>query len=400
MKVLFINTVYEHGSTGRIVADLGKTLEEHGHEFKVAYGRGEKRHDFHCYRVGSDYDMYIHAGLSRITDKSGFYSRTATKKLIEFINSYVPDIIHLHNLHGYYVNLELLFQYIKAKDIPVVWTFHDCWPYTGHCVHYDSVNCMRWQTGCYNCPNKNEYPQSMLLDASARNYTHKKAIFSGVNHLTIVTVSDWLKSQVAMSFLKDYNTVRIYNGIDMDVFRPLVSDIKKRLGIEGKKLLLGVSDTWTERKGLNYFYRYAEEKEPGEALVMVGFKKGELSKVPRGIIPISKTDNVQELVELYSAADIVLNPSQEETFGLVTVEALSCGTPVIVQNATACPELVDDTCGRVFEKGDYKGMKRAIAEVYRQHITERDCLKHAEIFDKKKNYEQYISLYEKILREA
>lgn len=399
MKILLINTVCGVGSTGRICTDIADLLLAQGHECRIAYGRGNVPEKYRpiARQIGSTLQIKAHAGLARLTDSAGFHSRRATKELIEWIDHWKPDLIHLHNLHGYYVNVECLFQYVKAKDIPVVWTFHDCWPYTGHCVYSDYIGCDRWQTGCYSCPKKHEYPVSMLLDRSKQNYQRKKAAFTGVKRLAIVTVSDWLKAEVKQSFMKDYKVVRIYNGIDQSVFRPSHSDIKKELGIDGKRMLLGVSDRWSERKGLSFFYRYAEEKKPDEALVMVGFNKDELPKVPQGIIALPRTDLVQQLVNLYSAADIVLNPSVEETFGLVTAEALSCGTPVIVQNATACPELVDESCGRIIEKNNYEQFKEAIINLENNLPDAQACLTRATLFDKQTNYMKYIHLYQYIL---
>ena len=220
MKVLFINTVYGRGSTGRIVADLGKMLEENGHEFKVAYGRGNHKEDLHCYRIGNDLDMYIHAGLSRITDRTGFYSKSATRKLVEFIRVYDPDIIHLHNLHGYYLNIEILFQFLANEyKGRVIWTLHDCWAFTGHCVHFTYAECDMWKTGCSNCHQKNEYPASFLYDRSTKNYRDKRSLFTTVKNLEIVTVSNWLKKTVEESFLKNAKVTCIYNGIDTDRFR-------------------------------------------------------------------------------------------------------------------------------------------------------------------------------------
>ena len=397
MKVLQINTVCGRGSTGRIVADIHNSLPSRGHTGKVLYGRYSAPKNMDAIKIGSKTSTLYHVFKTRVFDRQGFASYMATRKAIAEIEKYQPDIIHLHNLHGYYLNINSLFKYLAKKDIPIVWTFHDCWPFTGHCVHSNYIGCKKWKTGCFQCPKKKEYPNSYLFDNSKKNYKQKQALFNLPKNLTIITVSDWLKGEVEKSFMSKYSVVRIYNGVDRNVFIPMNTNIKERLGIAGKFMLLGVSDTWSERKGLSYFMRLSQELKEDEVLVMVGFKKEELAGLPKNIIALERTDSVQELVELYSAADIVLNPSFEETFGLVTAEALSCGTPVIVSNTTASPELVDETCGRIIEKNDYEGLKCTIEELKRKPLSRVACIKRAELFDKEKNYQLYIDLYEKVL---
>ena len=397
MKVLQINTVCGRGSTGHIVADIHNLLSKEGHISKVVYGRYQAPQNIDAIKIGSKASTLYHVLKTRVFDRQGFASKKATRQLIDTIEEYQPNLIHLHNLHGYYLNIPLLFNYLSKKNTPVVWTFHDCWAYTGHCVYSDYIGCKKWKTGCSNCPKKKEYPNSFLFDASHRNYIQKKNLFTAHENITIVAVSDWLKGQIEQSFMKKYEVVRIYNGVNRKIFQPTESDIKKQLGITGKFMMLGVSDTWSERKGLSYFMKLSRELNDDEALVMIGFKEEELSSLPKNIIALKRTDNVQQLVEFYSAADVVLNPSFEETFGLVTAEALSCGTPVIVSNTTASPELVDETCGRIVEKNDYDGFKRAIAEIKAAPIDKKACLKRAELFNKETNYRLYIDLYEKIL---
>lgn len=397
MKVLQINTVCGRGSTGRIVADIHQLLLERGHIGKVIYGRYQSPENIDAVKIGSKASTAYHVLTTRIFDRQGFASKKATKQLVTVIEEYQPDIIHLHNLHGYYLNIKLLFKYLAKKKTPIVWTFHDCWAYTGHCVYYDYIGCEKWKKQCFACPKKKEYPNSFLFDNSKKNYKQKKVLFTMPENLTIVTVSDWLKGQVEKSFMSKYDVLRIYNGIDRTVFHPTESNLKERLGIAGKFMMLGVSDTWSERKGLSYFMKLSQELKEDEVLVMVGFKKEELTELPPNIIAFERTNSVQQLVEFYSAADVVLNPSFEETFGLVTAEALSCGTPVIVSNTTASPELIDETCGRIVDKNDYEGFKRAIADIKAGSIDREACLKQAELFDKEKNYRLYIDLYEKII---
>lgn len=403
MKVLQINTVCGRGSTGRIATDISKLIKKDGSECKIAYGRYMAQGDVDAVKIESKAGNYIHVLVTRLFDRQGFASHHATKKLIKLIDEYKPDIIHMHNLHGYYLNIKKLFNYLSKTNIPIVWTLHDCWPYTGHCVYSDFVGCEKWKTGCHNCIKKNDYPESVLFDNSRRNYNQKKQLFNMIENMTIVTVSDWLKGQVEMSFLKNHNIVRIYNGIDQTVFKPVESNIKEKLNIKDKYMILGVSDAWSERKGYDYFLRLSKELGEDEVIVMVGLGKDEVNKMPEGIIGLERTDSVKELVDLYSSADVVLNPSYEETFGLVTAEALSCGTPVVVLNATASPELVDETCGKIVPKGDYEGIKKALKEVKKEVMSEKiskeTCVARAKLFDKEKNYKLYIELYKEILKE-
>lgn len=351
MKVLFINTVYGKGSTGRIIADLGRMLEENGHEYKVAYGRGDNSNDPHCYRIGNNLGVYIHAGLSRITDRSGFYSTVSTKKLIKFIKEYNPDIIHLHNLHGYYLNVEVLFNYLADEfKGRVIWTLHDCWAFTGHCVHFTYAKCDKWKTHCRNCPQKKEYPSSIVFDRSLRNYNIKKSLFNRVKKLEIITVSKWLEETVRHSFLSKNKVKTIYNGIDTDRFHYVSNNVKRELKIENKKMIFLVSDGWNDQKGYSKVLDVAEKAPSDWRFVMVGLTEKQLKKLPENIIGFERIWNQDKLIEFYSAADVFFNPSLEETFGLVTAEAMACGTPAVVMNSTACPELiVEDSCGRILD---------------------------------------------------
>ncbi len=350
MKVLFINTVFGKGSTGRIVTQLGRAVEQAGGEYKVAYGRGQAADEHHGVRIGGTVGILAHALLARLTDRTGFFSRHATERLIAFIREYQPDVIHLHNLHGYYLHVGRLFRYLKTEYRGrVVWTLHDCWAFTGHCTHFTCAGCDKWQTACSRCPEKRRYPASLWIDASARNFRDKKAAFCGVPNMTIVTVSDWLKRETERSFLGEYPIIRIYNGIDCDKFAPADSTVRETYGIGAdKSLILSVSDGWDERKGFDRLLCVADQAPDDWMFVTVGLARDQIGILPDNILGLQRIWNQQDLIALYAEADVFFNPSLEETFGLVTAEAMACGTPAVVMDSTACPELiVDPTAGTV-----------------------------------------------------
>lgn len=392
MKVLFINSVYRRGSTGRLIAELAQAVEKNAGEYKVAYGRGEKLKDENCYYIGGKLGVRIHAFLSRLTDKSGFYSRRATKKLIRFIRDYQPDIIHLHNLHGYYLNVEILFKYLKEEfKGKVVWTLHDCWAFTGHCVHYTYAKCDKWKNLCYKCVEKKEYPKSCFKDNSTKNYLRKKELFVGVENLTVVAVSDWLKEQAQQSFLGAYPIRRIYNGLDCNSFVPTESDFKEKYGLNDKKIILSISDGWSQRKGWGKLLQVIKNAPKDWTFVVVGLNKKQIKKLPINTIGFQRVWDKKELIEMYSSADVFFNPSVEETFGLVTAEAMACGTPVVVMNSTACPELVkEDSCGTVVEIDSTENFMQTIKLTLEKKKGFNNS--HIKSFSKK-FVEEYLELY-------
>lgn len=394
MKVLQIN-IFGNLSTGNIAADIYRTLAAQGDEGLVAFARGEIAADVPHYRIGTDLDVKIHGLMTRLTDRTGFFSGRATEKLIEKIEAYRPDVVHLHNLHGYYLHVGKLFQYLKKSGIPVVWTLHDCWAFTGHCCYYSMAGCEKWKTGCGHCPQKKAYPASLWADASARNYREKKKLFSGVN-MQLVAVSEWLLSQVGQSFLSDYPARVIYNGVDMNVFRPTMSDFRKKYGLEGKTVVLGVASTWDVRKGLNDFIALAGMLDDSCRIVLVGVGEQERKKLPPQILAFGRTDGAARLAEIYGAADLFFNASVEETFGLPTVEALACGTPAVVYRATALPETVTPSCGFVAEPHDLAAVREIIMQKKFRDISRDDCLRGAARFEKTTQYRKYTELYREI----
>lgn len=341
MKVLMINSVCGIGSTGRICTDIADELTENGHECKIAFGRksAPERYQKYAYRITSDGGVKINALKARLFDNEGFNAAGATKKLISFIEEYNPDVIHLHNLHGYYLNVKILFDYLKKTDKKVVWTLHDCWAFTGHCANFQYPVCDKWKTGCFDCERKIKYPKS-FVDNSQKNYLEKERVFCGVKNLTVVTPSEWLARLVKESFLGRYPTKVINNGIDTSVFRPTESDFKERNGLKDKKMILGVANVWDEFKGINDFIGLSKKISDDYRIVLVGLDEKQLGMLPENILGITRTNNTKELAEIYTAADVLFNPTYEDNYPTVNLEAQACGTPVVTYDTGGSGESV------------------------------------------------------------
>ena len=396
MKVLQINSVCGIRSTGRICTDIAETLSKQGDSSIIAFGREDvpEKYKEISHRISSDVDVKLSVLSSRIFDNMGFKSKKATERFVDWIKEYDPDIIHLHNIHGYYINIEILFNYLKSTGKPVIWTLHDCWAFTGHCCHFSYAGCDKWKTGCHDCPQKSEYPKSMLADRSRFNFFKKKEIFKGLKNLTIVTPSNWLAEKVRESFLGGYPVVAIPNGIDLSLFKPTSGDFVQKNNLSGKKIILGVASVWNNRKGLEDFISLSKKIDDNKKIVLVGLNKSQIADLPDNIIGIERTNNIGELADIYTSAFVFVNPSREETMGLTTVEAMACGTPVIVYNATAVPEVVDDKSGLVLKVGDVDGIVTALSKI---DFKSEDCIKQAMKYEKSVQYGKYINIYQSIL---
>lgn len=395
MKVLEINSVAGLGSTGRIACQIADTVVSHGGEALVAYGRDfyQKGCNVPTYRIGSALDIRVHGVLSRFTDRQGFYSKKVTKKFITFIETYNPDIIHLHNIHGYYLNLPLLFEFLKKLNKPVVWTLHDCWAFTGHCSHFDFIGCQKWKTGCHHCPQKKNYPKSYFLDQSKRNWEQKKTLFTSIKDLTIVTPSQWLANLVRESFLQKYPVKVINNGIDLDVFKPTKSNWKEDHGIT-KPMIMACAAIWDSRKGYKDVLKIAD-RLPEYQVVIVGISSKQAKTLPKNIIGIQRTDSVQELVKIYSAADVFINPTYEDNFPTVNLEALACGTPVITYDTGGSTEVVTNSVGNVISKDYLKEIVEAINMIINHSSLNlgKLCLNRSRLYNKKDKYKEYYTLF-------
>lgn len=392
-KLIQINVTANWGSTGKISESIGACAIKNGWESYVAYGRYSNESQSHLVRVGSSINTYWHYGMQRIFDNEGLCSKRATKRLIAEIKRIAPDIIQLHNIHDHYLNYQILFEYLNNTDIKVVWTFHDCWAFTGHCFHFVTKDCERWKTQCGSCPLRNEYPKT-LLDRSVRNYTLKKSLFAANKNLTIVPCSEWMENFVRESFLNDKQILTIHNGVDLNVFAPTIRGTQTSETFK----VLAVSSVWTPEKGIHDIYQLREMLPEDVEIVMVGVSEKQQQQLPTGVRGIQRTQNIQELVELYNEAGVLINPTYADTFPTVNLEALACGTPVITYNTGGSPEAIDEKTGVVVPQGDVRALADAILRMKAHPLSSADCRRRAEaLFNKNDRYEDYIKLYESLI---
>lgn len=396
MKIVQINTVYGTGSTGKITAALYSLARTEGFEAYAAYGRGKATSDTHTFKIGNPTDFLAHVLVNFFQGKSGFGSKTVTKRFLRWLDEIRPDVLHLHNLHGFYIHTGLLFDYIKSHNIPVIWTLHDCWPMTGQCAFFDYADCDRWQSSCHDCPiYRTEYPYSLFKDNSRRNYIDKKNIFSGVRDMTIVTPSKWMADIVKRSYLKDYPVKIIHNGVDLSLFKPVSSSSAPC----SRKVILGVANVWEHRKGLKYFLELADVLDAASYhIVLIGVNRKQQRYIQKkyadSVTALTRTSNQEELVQWYNRAYVYVNPTLEDNFPTTNLEALACGTPVITFNTGGSPESITDQCGIIVEKGNTEQLKKAILSLEnRSDITSSSCREQALLFDKETKFREYIELY-------
>ena len=399
-KLLQINPVVRlNTSTGRIMKEIGEIAMAAGWESYIAYSGardGVPQHSSQLVPVGNKLDLALHAVATRLFDAHGLVSRRATKQLIRRIKEIDPDIIHIHNVHGYWLNYPLLCQYLRESGKPVIWTVHDCWLYTGHCYYYSAARCDKWQTGCGHCPQKRAFPASWVFDRSARNWHDKQHAFGSLERLTIVPVSDWIRQEMAHSFLADKPFQVIHNGIDLDVFHPAEPGAERPAGT----VILGVATLWHEEKGVRDFVELAGRLHEGERLVLVGrMSEEQRAAFPAGVEFIERTENVAKLAALYAQATAFVNPTWQDNYPTVNLEAIACGTPVVTYRTGGSVEAVTAGTGFVVEQGDVQGLLDRVRELAvedRKAVTER-CRAHAlQHFSKQERYQDYIRLYESL----
>ena len=407
-KLLQINPVMRiNTSTGRIMQEIGDIAMRNGWESYIAYSKGrdgiEKPCNSQKVPVGNKLDTIIHGLATRFFDRHGLASAKATRDFIEQIEAIKPDIIHIHNIHGYFLNYRVLFEYLAKADIPVVWTVHDCWLYTGHCYYYSFAMCDKWTTGCGKCPQQRLFPASWFVDRSAQNYIDKKKAFNSIPHgrLVIVPVSEWIRGEMSRSFLKDCEYRVIHNGIDLNTFT--IRDtkaVKYKYGLNGKRIYLGLASIWSTEKGWDDFMEMSKLLNDDETIVLVGVEKAKIQDLPKNVIGITRTENIGQLAELYSAADVFVNPTWQDNYPTVNLEAISCGTPVVTYRTGGSVEAITDQTGVVVEQGDVKGLLNTAREVASRgkEYYQEPCRKYAlQNFKKENRYVDYLKLYDELV---
>lgn len=401
-KILQINSVVNAGSTGRIAEGIGQVAINFGWKSYIAYGRFANPSQSELIKIGSKWDVYSHILQTRLFDKHGLASKRATKKFIQQIEQIKPDIIHLHNIHGYYLNYPILFEYLSKTNIPVVWTLHDCWAFTGHCAHWAFTGCDRWKSGCNGCIQQKGYPSSWFKDSSAQNYEDKRNAFTSVSNITFVPVSDWLGNFIPDTFMKGYAIYRIYNGIDLSVFQPQnkKEEIFQQYRIVTKYCVLAVTNVWTVSKGYNDLKKISSLLGNDYTLLMVGVNEKQQKELPTHIKGILRTENITQLADLYAVADVFVNPTYADSFPTTNLEALACGTPVITYRTGGSPEAISSETGLVVEQGDIQGLVKAIEKICQKgkDTYSKACRDRAvQYFNKEERFQEYVDLYNQIL---
>ena len=401
--LLQINETLNIGSTGRIASQIGDRAMSLGWNSVIAYGREGKDCASKVIKLGTKGSILWHVAQTRLFDRHGLESKAATRQLICEIEQVKPSIIHLHNIHGYFLNYELLFRYLSTANTPIIWTLHDCWPITGHCSFFEGIGCDKWRFGCGRCPYLKDYPRSFLVDRSKKNFLQKKKAFTSPDNLTIVPVSEWLGELVRQSFLGKYPVKVIHNGTDINVFTPQESSLRKKYEIDHETIVLGVASVWHERKGLNDFVKLSEDDKI--KVILVGVTADVKKRLPNSIIAINRTNSQKELAELYSGADVFVNPTYDDNFPTTNIESLACGTPVITYRTGGSPEAIDEKTGWVVEKGNIDGLKRIILNIGEENgdkiISRRKLCRERAVmyYNKEDRFQDYIELYKELLNE-
>lgn len=408
-KLLQISIEANINSVGKIAGQIGDIALAAGWESYITYSRSFLPGKSQIIKIGNRVDILHHVLMTRLFDEHCLHSVKATKRLIKEIERIKPDIIHLHHLHGYFINIELLFDYLKNSGVPVVWTFHDCWSFTGHCAHFEDLYnnniCNLWKTGCHDCPRSRAYPSSWLRDRSRENFALKKKLFTSLPNLTIVPVSDWLMRLTKESFFSQVPVQTIHNGIDLSTFKPYPydNDIRAKFNIPDKeKIVIGVAGVWTESKGLFDFYRLRNLLLNDIAIVLVGVSKEQKEQLPLGIIGIQRTTNAQELARLYSTSDVFVTPTYNDSLPTVLIEAQACGTPVVAYNTGGCREtFIDGVTGALVDTGNVEAMASKIIDIVcgNMKVSAEVCRNHAiKHFDKNENFKEYLNIYNSLLQ--
>lgn len=397
MYIVEINAV-PYGSTGKIMFGIADVAQKSGNVCKCVHGFSwHKNKSQESYIVSGFISKSLHMLAARISGWNGSFSKIATYRFIRKLKKLSPNIIHLHNIHGWYLNIPMLFRFIKKSNIPVVWTLHDCWAFTGHCPHFVMNQCDQWKSQCNHCSLYKEYPQS-LFDNAKKMFQYKKKHFTGVKNMTIVTPSRWLADLVNQSFLKEYPVKIIHNGINLNTFQPTDGNFRERYAIApDKHIVLGVALDWGTRKGLDVFAALSKRLDEHYQIVLVGTDEKIDEQLPKNILTIHRTHNGKELAEIYTAADVFINPTREDNFPTVNIESIACGTPVITFRTGGSPEMLEETCASVVDCDNIDAMEQEIIRVCKDKpYTKEDCLRRAKDFDQDSKFREYIELFENI----
>ena len=399
MKVLQINAVYGNGSTGIIVKDIDTALQQRGYTSYVAYAKSTNAPQ-NGYKIGNLIDQKLHAVLARLIGKQAYFSFFCTNRLLNFIDKIKPDIIHLHNLHSNYINLKMLTNYINKNNINTVITLHDCWFFTGKCFHYGVVGCNKWQTRCGNCPRVKEDVPSWFFDQTTRVFEDKKRYMGLIPNLVVVGVSNWISNEAKKSFFQSKKIVTIQNGVDLEIFKPTESDIRKKLNVEEKFVILGMANKWLDKINQSTFSYVVNQLCEDEVLVLLGCRKDQIEHLPNNVIGLEYCSKRNDLAKIYSLSDIFVNVTREDSLPTVNIEAICCGTPVITFDSGGSSEIIDNNTGLVVAQGDDKALLMAIKKIKKkgkQHYQNK-CREHGvKNFNKDDRYIDYINLYEKII---
>lgn len=400
--VLRVNT-----STGRIMQEIGELAMQHGWRSCIAYSKGRdgiKSCQSEVIPVGNKWSTIWHGLETRLFDRHGLASNEATRLFVKQIQELKPDVIHIHNIHGYFLNYQILFDFLAQSTIPVVWTVHDCWLYTGHCYYYSYAGCNKWQTGCGHCPQKKEFPASWLIDRSHQNYEDKKQAFTSLplDQLTIVPVSEWIREEMQHSFFRNNQFHVIHNGINTNIFNIYNPEqVKQKYGLNGKHILLGVASIWSREKGFDDCIQMADLLHPDEMLVLVGVRPEQQKRLKKNMLGIPRTENIHQLAELYAAADAFINPTWQDNYPTVNLEAIACGTPVVTYRTGGSIEAITDQTGFIVPQGNVKEMLEAARLISQRGKTyyQQPCRTYAlENFRKEDRYQDYLDLYDKLTK--
>lgn len=399
-KILMVSGAINYGAPGRIVEQIGLLAKECGYDVLVAHSsRNENPSQLAHFNVTSKANEICHALGSMFLDLHGLMSSSQTKYLVEKIKEFNPDIIHLHNIHGYFLNFKILFEFLSQIDTPIVWTLHDCWAFTGRCTYFEGVKCNKWKSACYDCNVETGYTVSKYVDRSSKLFDIKKYLFSKVKNLTIVPVSNWLANYVKESFLSNKRLEIIHNGINLSNFQPRINhELRQKLKLSDQFVVLGVASPWNYRKGLTDFVKLSSLLDSSYVIILIGLTNKQIKSLPKNIIGISRTESQVQLAEYYTLADVFCNFTYSDNFPTVNLEALACGTPVITYRTGGSPEAVDNKTGIVVEQGDLDGVVDSLKKMRKYPLSSNGCRERAEkLYDKDSCFYKYIELYNSIL---